>query len=211
MRHIVIAIVGAAVLLGCRSNKDNQGEPAKTEPVAVEPSVPATVTMAWCAQLRQRLHDRYLPQARAKYPNRGSDFIEQVVGDYCKNLEYNCQQDVGKPTDGKWRCHWDSDFDNYDDCNATKPEPAPTQSTSAAPPASSSPPKGVGDLATAKRQAVDWAKGYYANFGGDTTGIENDVICETAGSKFKCDVITGSSSIVLSCPGTPGGECRPLM
>jgi len=111
-----LATIALCLMGACRE----KAEANKAPEVTSEPGVPATVTVAWCAKLRERLQERYPSQAAAKYPNRGRSFTDQVVGDYCRNLEYNCQQDVGKPTAGKWQCHWDSSFDTYSQCDQLK-------------------------------------------------------------------------------------------
>jgi len=82
--------------------------------------LPANVTRPWCARLRKRLRERFIPQATSAYPNRGSDYINTVVTDFVVNLEYNCIQDIGRPTAGRWECYWNSNFDTYEGCEKMK-------------------------------------------------------------------------------------------
>lgn len=79
--------------------------------------VPATVSRDWCARLRARLEGRLGAEAQQKYPEHDPAYVRQVVTEHLMNVEYNCIQDIGKPTAGLWQCRWDEHFHNYKDCD----------------------------------------------------------------------------------------------
>jgi hypothetical protein len=79
--------------------------------------VPATVTMEWCARLRNRLQGRLSADAQVKYGGAGGD-VGTVIHDNVLNVEYNCRQAVGQPTTGLWTCRWNETLGNYKDCDA---------------------------------------------------------------------------------------------
>ena len=75
--------------------------------------VPATVTLEWCGRLRRRLEERLTSEARSQYGS-GS---EGIVHDNVLNVEHNCDEAVGRPTVGLWKCRWDEHLSNYKDCD----------------------------------------------------------------------------------------------
>jgi hypothetical protein len=79
--------------------------------------VPPTVTMDWCARLRDRLQHRLSADAQVKYGGAGGD-VGTVIHDNVLNVEYNCRQALGHPTAGFWTCRWNETLDNYKDCDA---------------------------------------------------------------------------------------------
>lgn len=78
--------------------------------------VPPTVTMEWCARLRNRLQGRLSADAQVKYGGAGGD-VGTVIHDHALNVEYNCRQAVGNPTTGLWTCRWNETFDTEKQCD----------------------------------------------------------------------------------------------
>ena len=57
-----------------------------------------------------------ISRAQAKLGGAGGD-VGTIISDNVQNLEYDCREDVGKPTAGLWLCRWNETFDTSSRCD----------------------------------------------------------------------------------------------
>ena len=124
MWAITMALFAVIWSLGCK-DKDNASAksiPLPTATASVTPTVPATVSRAWCeGPLRARVHARFLSDGASLYPDRDPDFRQRVVDESVTNLVAKCLKADGTATDPTWTCYWDAPLKTYRDCdNARK-------------------------------------------------------------------------------------------